>query len=282
MRESVDSSERVAAVLPGRRERVDEQALGEPAVALVLAGGEPGDVPVRRRSLWTTACPTTAPSGSTTTRRFHGSKPGRCDTSAAKSSKRLALAHRPLEERVLGDRPARSRTPRASPRARRSRPAAAAPRSCGARGQLEHPAGPPHVVAERLEQPVARRALGHRHADDRRPRARGPCPASTARAGADAAAAVVGWTAASPAGRRSPRRTPPGRSPSKTPTVLPARSNDGRCHSADDVGLLDLDLADVVQLLGGHHLVHRGGRRSGPAGGWSARAARSRARHGTR
>ncbi len=114
-----------------------------------------------------TAMDTTSPSESVTTRRFHGSKPGRPVTSAAPVLEGLALADRPLEERVLLDRPAGPVVVLGGGAARRT-PRAGRARDRGAGRQLEHPAVPPGVVAERGEQPVARRALRHRHADERR------------------------------------------------------------------------------------------------------------------
>ena len=97
--------------------------------------------------------------GRATTRRFHGSKPGRRVMLDLPVLEGLPVAVRPLEEGVLLHGPGRSVLRRARPRARRTPRAGRALGHRGALGQLEHPALPADVVAERLEQPVAGRAL---------------------------------------------------------------------------------------------------------------------------
>ena len=91
----------------GGRERVDEQRLGESAAALVLPGREPGDERARASpapELWMTRRDH-GPAGSVTTRRFHGSNPGRLQHLGDEVLERLPVAHRPLEEGVLDDGP---------------------------------------------------------------------------------------------------------------------------------------------------------------------------------
>ena len=102
-------------------------------------------------------------------------------------------------------------------------------------GQLEHPAGPADVVAELLQQPVAVGALRHRAADGGVAvlLRRGLHPAG--QGGADAAAAVLRSTPASP--RLAPISSPnaTSRSPCHRrtrPSSCVAKSKLGRCQSA--------------------------------------------------
>ena len=127
-------------------------------------------------------------------------------------------------------------------------------RDGGTIGQLEHPALPAHVVAERLQQPVTGRALRHRHADHR---------------GAASTCGVL-----HPAReRRTDAAAPVGRVHRRVAAVVtavlgighqPVAVEDTDCRVrdvearpgpvTDDVGLLDGHLADVLDLLGRHHL----------------------------
>ena len=149
------------------------------------------------------------------------------------------------------DRPAGLVVVRRWPRGRRTPSGSGALRDRRARGELQHPAVPAHVVAERLEQPVAGRAL-RAPACRSTVRARGPGPLlhPAGERGADAAAAVVGvdgGVAAVAADDLGVRDQPvavedaDGAGGDVVRRALPV---------ADDVGLLDGDLADVVRAPG--------------------------------
>ena len=185
VRESVDSSDLHGAVRAADRERVDEQRLGQAPAALVLRGGEPGDE--RRRAVLAQLHPgrwrRPRRRGSTTTRRFHGSKPGRPVDLRLASPRRSARSRTDHSRNASScDGPALPGTPSGRPRGRRTPRAASRSGTVGALGQLEHPALPADAVAERLEQPVAGRALRAPACRSRRRPCRGRCPASSARA----------------------------------------------------------------------------------------------------
>ena len=189
-----------------------------------------------------------------TSRRFQGSKPGRSMVRATKSSNGS-------RSRTDHSRNASSSTVQHASwsvgrrLAERVAVGQVAVRDRRALGQLQLPAVPAHVVAER-RRAAGRRATRPAPACPRprhRRRGRGAC--------IQRASAVPmprprwsGCTAASP---RSPPMCSPyatSRSPSKTPTVPAATSYDGRCQSPTMSASSIAISAEVVLLLGGHHL----------------------------
>ena len=153
---------------PRLGEGVDEERLRQPAVALVAAYGEPVDVP--RRAVVGDQDQRDAHDrgvgveGDPEVPRLEARPAGRRGLEVLEA---LAVAHRPLEERVL------QHVVGGAQLAGLGRPDDVAVRQVAlrdrrARGELEHPAGPPHAEAEVLQQPVAGRALRHRHPDDAR------------------------------------------------------------------------------------------------------------------
>ena len=177
---------------------------------------------------------TTAPSGSTTTRKFHGSKSGRQHGLGGEVRVVLAVADRPLQEGVLDDVVGGGGTPS---RLGLADVVPLGQRALGdlrALGQLEHPAGPADVVAERLQQPVAGRSpagTGMPRTVMPRPRAQLLHPAR--QGGADARGrAYAGWTAASP--RSASRDLGVGDQPVAVEDADGARArrrSSGRCQS---------------------------------------------------
>ena len=99
-----------------------------------------------------------------TTRKCQGSKPGRRTRGGQEVVVGLALAHRPLEERVLDDLVDRG-VLLGRRLADRVALGEGALLDLRALGEGEHPAGPADLPAELLQQPVAGRALGDRAAD---------------------------------------------------------------------------------------------------------------------
>ena len=258
MRESVDEAGRLRAVVTTLAERVDHQGLRQSTVALVAADGEPGDVRLRRPTVLGGRERHVRDPDDVAGAVGHDPDLPRLEAGPAGGLGEevvvgLALPDRPLQERVLED----GVHGRVLTGLGGTDGVALGQRALHDRGagrQLQHPAGPPHPVAEVRQQEVSRGALRDRHADHRA--AAGPGgilhPAGQCRADAPAAVARVDGGVA-PVGRRDlgVRDQP------VTLEHADRRRGDVEARPrpvGDDVGLLDLDHADVGLLLGGHHL----------------------------
>ena len=176
--------------------------------------------------------PTTSPAGSTMRRSCHGSKPGRFTTLARPLLEGRALALRPLEERVLVDRPGRLEVSLVTAaRGWRSRRGSAAARSSG------RPASRAPTTSTSAGSPVRRRAArrrshrapaGRRWCRRRAHRRRGSSATERSRCRGPG---MRGRPPRRPSAPCRPRRTRRGARRRGRPTVWVGRSNAGRCQS---------------------------------------------------
>ena len=240
-------------------------ACARPAVALVAAYGEPGDERLGGRSVVLGGVDRDRGDADDLARgvgddpQHPGLEAGSAHDHGAEVLVGLPLADRPLEEGVLERRRARPGTPTGRPRARRT------PRAAGGRrSPRPRAAGAPSCASGPRTRGT--RAAGH-------PRSPTGTGIPTTVAPRDRARSCIQWARAVPMPRpryvgMDGRVAAVGLGELGVPDqpvavedadALGRHVEAGARPVADDVGLLDLDRAEVGELLGRHHVVDRAG-----------------------
>ena len=256
MRESVLSSETVAPCARATSKESTSSACAMPRLRWSRRTARRGMYAVGLSvEMKTSDTPTTAPAGSSATRKFHGSIARATARGGREVLVGLALPLGPLEEGVLEHvvRRLQVRLERLAHDVARGQ---VTRRDLRALRQLQDPARPADPVAERRQQPIPGRPLRHRHADDRGAARSPECPQPGRQPGADPAAAVgrehgrVAAVGAQQLGVRHQQVTVEHRD--RGPRQVVARLR----PVADEVGLLDVDRRPCPRVPG-----RRSGRR---------------------